>query len=128
MSAAAAAAPDICSVLLVEDDDDTRDVTARLLRAAGCLVRATASVGEALLLLEDEWLPSHILLDLMLPDAGGIVILRSVRRRNLPVKIAVVTAAGPESPAVADAQRWKPDAIFYKPIVFAEVETWLEQT
>jgi|RhiMethySRZTD1v2_1073278.scaffolds.fasta_scaffold3453252_1 CheY-like chemotaxis protein len=126
MAAAAAAAPDVASVLLVEDDDDTREVTARLLQAAGCLVRATPSVGEALLLLE-EWLPTHVLLDLMLPDAGGIVVLRAVRRRNLPVRIAVVTAAGPESPAVADAQRWNPDAIFYKPILFTDVESWLEE-
>jgi DNA-binding response OmpR family regulator len=124
--AAAAAASDICTVLLIEDDADTRDVTARLLRSAGCLVRATPSVGEALLVLE-EWMPSHILLDLMLPDAGGVVILRSVRRRSLPVRVAVLTAAGPDSPVVTDALRWQPDAVFHKPIVFSEVESWLAQ-
>jgi CheY-like chemotaxis protein len=117
--------PEICSVLLVEDDVDTRDVTARLLRAAGCMVKSAATVGEALLVL-DEWQPTHILLDLTLPDGGGSVILNSVRRRQLPVRVAIVTAASPESKALRDANRWKPDAIFYKPIVFPEIEAWLE--
>jgi two-component system OmpR family response regulator len=125
MSAAAADAT-LCSVLLVEDDADSRDVMSRLLRNAGCEVRATPSVGEALLELED-WLPTHILLDLMLPDAGGIVVLRSVRRRQLPVRIALLTAAGPDSQTVAEAMRWKPDAVFHKPVDFAAVEAWLQE-
>ena len=121
---AAAAAPDLCTVLLVEDDADTRDVMTRLLVRASCEVRGAVSAGEALLLLE-EWLPTHILLDLMLPDAGGIVVLRSVRRRNLAVRVAVVTAAGPTSDVLADAMRWQPDAVFHKPVHFKAVEAWL---
>ena len=74
MAAAAAAVPDVCTVLVVEDDPDGRETLTRFLNSAGCTVTATHSVGEALLILE-EWDPSHILLDLMLPDAGGGVIL-----------------------------------------------------
>ena len=101
---AAAAAPDLCAVLLVEDDDDTRDVMSRLLRRAGCDVREAVSAGEALV--EQE-------------------VLRSVRRRRLPVKIAVVTAAGPMSDALAEASRWQPDAVFHKPVCFPHIEAWL---
>jgi DNA-binding response OmpR family regulator len=75
----------------------------------------------------EEWEPSHVLLDLMLPDAGGIVFLRAVRRRQLPLKIAVVTAAGPESQSVTEALRWNPDAVFHKPIEFGKIEAWLMQ-
>ena len=124
--AAAAAVPDVCSVLVVEDDADSRESLTRFLGQAGCLVRGTATVGEALLLIE-EWEPTHILLDLMLPDAGGNVILRSIRRRNLPVRIALITAAGPASLMVTDALRSKPDAVFYKPLVFRDIQNWLEQ-
>lgn len=122
----AAAAPDVCTVLVVEDDADSREALARLLTRSGYAVRASPSVGEALLVLE-EWQPTHVLLDLMLPDAGGIVFLRAVRRRQLPVRVALVTAAGPESQTVADAQRWNPEAVFFKPIVFADIETWLQE-
>lgn len=99
----------------------------RFLGAAGCMVRATATVGEALLLLE-EWEPSHVLLDLALPDAGGVVLLRAVRRRNAPVRVALVTASGPDSGSVTAAQRWSPDAVFHKPLVFADIETWLMES
>jgi two-component system OmpR family response regulator len=124
---AAAAVPELCTVLLVEDDEDTREIMTRLLRHAGYEVRGTVCVGDALLELE-EWLPTHILVDLMLPDAGGVVLLRAVRRRKLPVKVALVTAAGRMSDALAEASRWQPDAIFHKPLHFAEIQTWLEQT
>jgi CheY-like chemotaxis protein len=126
MSAAAAAAQMLRSVLLVEDDPDAREVMCKMLRAAACEVRDTPSVGEALLFLED-WLPTHVLLDLMLPDAGGVVVLRAIRRRRLPIRIALVTASGPGSPTVTEAQRWNPDAIFHKPIEFCEVRRWLAQ-
>ena len=113
-----------CRVLLVEDDPDTRHVMTLLLKQGGRDVRAAASVGEAVAHLRDE-LPTHILLDLMLPDAEGTVLLRAVRNRNLPVRVALVTAAGPESRAVAEALRSKPDAVFHKPVTFAAVEAWL---
>jgi CheY-like chemotaxis protein len=111
-------------VLVVEDDADTRDLVSRLLRRSGCQVRAAESVRQALGHLHDE-LPTHIVLDLMLPDANGIVLLRVVRRHNLPVRVAVLTAAGPDSPVVAEALRWQPDALFHKPAAFAAVESWL---
>jgi DNA-binding response OmpR family regulator len=126
--AAAAAAQMLRSVLIVEDDVDSRDVMERLVRSASCDVRGTPSVGEALVFLEDEEnLPTHIVLDLMLPDAGGIVVLRSVRRRQLPIRIAIVTGAGPESNVLTTALRWQPDAVFHKPIDFKQVRAWLEQ-
>src|SRR5688572_68996 len=120
----AAAAPLLCDVLVVEDDRDTREVLVLLLRRRGCDVRAAASVGEALLALEYS-LPSHILLDLMLPDADGVVLLQSVRRRELPILVAIVSAAGPTSQIVAHAMRWRPDAVMHKPICFQDIESWL---
>jgi CheY-like chemotaxis protein len=114
------------TILLVEDDHDTRDVMSRLLRRAGCTVTAVTSVGEALVLLE-EWEPSHILLDLMLPDAGGVVVLRAVRRRKMEARVALVTASGPHSAAVAEALQWDPDRVFHKPVRFDAIEAWLQQ-
>jgi DNA-binding response OmpR family regulator len=110
--------------VLVEDDADTRDVVSRMLQRAGCAVHPASSAGEALLLLE-ELLPTHILLDVMLPDASGIVVLGAVRRRNLPVRIALMTGAGRWSDALTDAMRWDPDAVFHKPMVWSDIERWL---
>ena len=124
-TAAAAAATESCRVLIVEDDPDAREVMALLAgQRADRQVRVAASVGEAMGELHDA-LPTHVLLDLMLPDYGGVELLRVVRSLNLPVRVAVVTASGPDSRAVAEASRWRPDAIFHKPVRFAEIEAWL---
>ena len=87
-------------------------------------VRVAGSVGEAIAALRAA-LPTHILLDLMLPDYGGVELLRVVRENNFPVRVALVTASGPGSRAVAETLAWQPDAVFHKPVKFAEIEAWL---
>ena len=117
-----------CRVLLVEDDHDTRDVMTRLLRRFACQVTPVATVGAALLHLEARGNglgPTHVLLDLMLPDANGVVLLQAIRRRDLPLRVALVTAAGPDSRVVTEALNWRPDAIFHKPLLFADLEAWV---
>ena len=111
-------------VLIVEDDDATRDLMIRLVRGAGCDVRAAATVAEALALLRAE-VPTHILLDLMLPDDNGVVLLRAVRRQKLHVRVALVTAAGRGSEIVASAMLEHPDAVFHKPVDVPQIEAWL---
>ena len=51
-----------------------------------------------------------------------------MRRRNMPIRIALVTGAGANSEAMQQARRWRPDAIFHKPIVFELIRDWLEQS
>ena len=61
-----------------------------------------------------QFKPSHVLLDLMLPDGNGAELLELVRRENLPVRVAVVTAAGPGR-FWDEAMRHRPDAVLRKP-------------
>ena len=120
-----AAPADLCRVLIVEDDPDSREVMALLFGARDDReVHVAGSVGEALGEMRKR-MPSHILLDLMLPDYGGVVLLRAVREDELPVRVALVTAAGPGSQSVEEAMRWRPDAVFYKPVNFDAVARWL---
>jgi CheY-like chemotaxis protein len=119
-----------CRVLVVDDHADTRDVMLRLLRPTTRDAAGAESVGQALLLIERAApeFPSHILLDLMLPDASGLVLLEYVRCRQLPIRVALLTASGPASAAIAEAILLKPDAVFHKPIVFPDIEAWLNRT
>jgi CheY-like chemotaxis protein len=114
-------------VLVVEDDADAREIMVIYLRGHGWDVHEADSVGQALGMLRDAR-PSHVLLDLMLPDAGGDVLLRSLREQNLPVRVALTTAAGPNSRAVANTMPWNPDAVFHKPIALASIASWLTET
>src|SRR5688572_3870160 len=124
MSAATTTVRSACRVLVVEDDRDASEVMAFFIgQRANCEVWVAGSVGEALGTLHER-LPTHVLLDLMLPDYAGAELLRVVREHNLSVRVAIVTAAGPDSRVVSDAMRWRPDALFQKPVRLADVSDW----
>ena len=111
-------------VLIVEDDPSSLDVIVRLLKKHDYDTSVALSVGEALLKLEEDELPAAIILDLRLPDANGGVVLRNIRRRQLPIRVAVVT--GVSDPTVfSDLVTFPPDAVFKKPVDQRELMQWL---
>ncbi len=59
-----------------------------------------AETGARALEILDETIPDIVLLDIELPDANGIDILRRIRARNLPCAVVVVTAHGSVKVAV----------------------------
>ena len=71
------------------------------------------------------WNPDVVLLDLMLPDGCGVELLRRLRRRNDPARVALITAA--PDPLLAEAQAHGPDATFRKPLDVHALLNWLEQ-
>ena len=115
-----------CRTLIVEDDRDSCEALALMLRRLGHEVECAENAGEALVRLE-EWGPQCVLLDLMLPDASGGLILRKIRHEKLPIRVAVITAAGSGSPALKYALGWEPDGVFPKPIDFAALRKWLDE-
>jgi DNA-binding response OmpR family regulator len=108
----AAAAATAVKLLLVEDDPDAGEAISRVLRKSGFEVEWCSSAGAAL--------------DLKLPDANGALFLRRVRRENLPVKVAVVTAYA-DAAAHPALQRFPPDRVFTKPLDFGEFLEWVER-
>ena len=91
------------TVLVVEDDPSVRGLLDTLLSAEGYDV-VTASDGLAGLLKAASTSPSLILLDLMMPDLGGVRVLEELRDdlalRSVPV--LVVTGKVEAVPAVRD--------------------------
>ena len=120
-----AAAATALRTLIVEDDPDSSEALARALRAHGFDTDIAATVGQALIKLEKGLPPDAIIVDLRLPDASGGLLLRRIRRYNLPVKVAVVTGlADPNSHM--DVSRFPPDRIFKKPLNFGALVDWLK--
>ena len=72
---------DYIHVLLVEDDDDARQLLALILEVAGAKVTSTASVREALTVL-DTLRPNVIVSDIGMPDEDGYSLIRQVRARE----------------------------------------------
>jgi two-component system response regulator RegA len=120
-----AAAATAIRTLIVEDDPDSSQMLARALNLEGFETDTAATVGQALIKLEKGLQPDAVIVDLRLPDASGGLLLRRIRRYNLPVKIAVVS--GMDDPAShLDVARFPPDRIFKKPLDLAQLVEWLK--
>jgi DNA-binding response OmpR family regulator len=112
--------------LIVEDDPSTREFMVLALTKHHIPTVEASSVGEALVRLDQDPKPTALILDLMLPDAKGTVLLRRLRRDNLAIRIAVVTGA-PDLVDFSELLRSPPDAIFRKPLNLASLIAWLRQ-
>ena len=83
------------TILVVEDDADIREVTAEVLRDAGCPEVVEVGDGaEALTKLDDLKCPCLIVLDLVMPRMDGLEFLARMRkhRRARDFSVVVMTA------------------------------------
>lgn len=110
-------------VLILEADRDSCEAYERTLKSSGFLTDCARSVGEALMKLEAGPLPDMLVLDLRLPDANGTLLLRRIRRDNLPIKIAVVTGVSDQFMRY-DMAKFAPDALFEKPLALSKLVDW----
>jgi CheY-like chemotaxis protein len=114
-----------CRVMIVEDDDVSCRAMRALLTRWGHDVEACVTTTDALRLVAER-LPQCVILDLMLPDMNGIEVLRMIRRRELPVRVAVVTAAF-DPQLMREVRSLKPDAVLKKPVDLTELKRWIEE-
>ncbi|HET6283368.1 MAG TPA: response regulator transcription factor [Polyangia bacterium] len=84
-------------VLVVEDEQDLQDVMAYNLREAGHEVFVSSRGGPTAEMVRNHR-PDLVILDLMLPDMGGLEVCRTLKSQptTRPVPIIMVTARGSE--------------------------------
>ena len=91
--------PTAPTILLIEDSSSLSAVYREYLRPVGYDV-TLFGLGEPAL----EWLDSHVpdavLLDLNLPDMGGLDILHEINRRGISTEVLIITAHGSVDAAV----------------------------
>ncbi len=87
-------------VLVVDDDDANREAMALALARAGFEVESAETGADAVALARAH-APDVLVLDVFLPDAGGLGVARAVGRGADGVPVLYVTGLG--SPAVLDA-------------------------
>src|SRR3989442_9797163 len=89
------------SVLVVDDEPTIGEVVSRYLRRAGYETRVARDGREALELAAAKR-PDLILLDVMMPGADGLEVMRRLRaRQGDRVAVIMLTAKGEESDRVA---------------------------
>jgi two-component system response regulator RegA len=92
----------------------TYEALRTIFQARGWAVSIATTVAEALAEL-DLGAPEAIVLDLMLPDGEGVMILQQVRQRGLDCRVVVTT--GTSDPERLEAARqFKPLAVLHKPV------------
>jgi two-component system cell cycle response regulator DivK len=79
----------VISVLIVDDDDRNRKLAIDVLSAAGFRTFGAATAGQAIALAE-EHVPDVILMDLRLPDMGGVEATRMLAAHERTTRIPVV--------------------------------------
>lgn len=88
------------SVLVVDDDETIRQLVRHRLEASGYEVRACEDGREAADLLDGEYEPDLIVLDVMMPRLNGTRLARMVRNGELSVRpdlpIVMLTSRGRE--------------------------------
>lgn len=106
------------SVLIVEDDRAVRDLLATLFAAEGLVVH-TARDGLEGLLKAQVHHPTAIVLDIMMPDVGGLRVLDQLADEHADIPVIVVTGK-PEAAEEARA-RLGPANVFSKPFEIDDV-------
>ena len=104
-------------ILLVEDDEHIRIMVSAMLESAGYQVIEAQTCATALSLASSH-VPDLIVLDLGLPDADGMTLLRSVRERSL-IPVIILSARSDETDKVAALDQGANDYIT-KPFGAAE--------
>ena len=107
-------------VLVVEDDPSVRGLLQTLLAAEGYDVE-TAADGLAGLLKASSTRPALILLDVMMPDMGGLRVLEELGGDEAMAGIPVVVVTGKAEAVPALRTRLGDDAVFLKPFAVDEL-------
>lgn len=107
-------------VLVVEDDPSVRGLLHTLLSAEGYDV-ATASDGLAGLVKAAATKPALMLLDLMMPDLGGVRVLEEIRDDPELAGTPVIVVTGKIDAVPGMRDLLGEDHVFVKPFAVAEL-------
>lgn len=114
-------------VLIVEDDPMVMEINAQFLtRLSGFLLVGKASNGKEALTLIEELHPDLMLLDFFLPDKSGLALLHTIREKNVPMDVILLTA-NRDPKHIQEIFRAGVVDYIVKPFHFDRFQTALEQ-
>src|SRR5215471_16691579 len=112
-------------LLIIDDESDTCEFMKLLVEPRGYLVRTASNGAEARRVLE-TWQPEIVLMDLVLPDADGLELLREFKEASPECQIIMVTGYGSVTKAV-EAMRSGAFTFIEKPVETEIVLAMLEK-
>ena len=115
----------ILHVLVVDDDNSVRRACCTIAENMGCAVEGAESLAQARAILKHHKI-DVLLLDLKLPDGGGLVLLEQVKTLYPETAVVVMTAFATVASAV-EAMRIGARDYLTKPFALEELTTVIER-
>jgi two-component system response regulator RegA len=107
-------------MLIVDDDRPFREALAAAFVRRGYEVRAVANADEALALCA-EWMPERAVVDMRMPGASGLDLLRALKRIDPNTEVVLLTGYG-SIPSAVEAVRAGASNYLTKPAEPDEIE------
>jgi two-component system response regulator AtoC len=109
------------SILVVDDDRSVRSYLSDFLASCGYSVECAESGDQAVARLSAGYIPSLIVLDIVMPGINGIEVLESVKKTNSSIPVIILSAAG-QTKTVVDAMKMGAADFLVKPFEEQELE------
>lgn len=121
------------SAVIIDDEADTTTYLSALLSDHGWRVRSANRADDGMALLA-EARPDVLMLDIMMPDRGGLSVLTAVRKDPVLATMPVVLVSGIQQTLTADYhaflarfKHFHPDAYLEKPVDAGQLLATLDQ-
>ncbi len=112
-------------LVLVEDDPMVMSINEEFInKVGGFKITGTASSGRRALVLLQELRPRLTVLDIYLPDLDGLQVLRTIRQKQIPTDVILITAVH-DVPTVQEFLRLGVIDYIIKPFKFERIRTAL---
>src|SRR6266699_529509 len=113
------------SILVVDDDRSVRSYLSDFLTSCGYSIECAESGDQAVARLSVGYVPSLIVLDIVMPGISGIETLESVKKINSSISVIILSAAG-QTKKVVDAMKMGAADFLVKPFEEEELEIAIE--
>jgi CheY-like chemotaxis protein len=111
-------------ILIVESDEASLQSLRDMCSVLGYRCDEAHTLAEGLAQIERSR-PRCLLLAMMLPDGSGVKILRHVRDKFLPVKVAVLFSSAEPRALLDEVNHLRADGLFLRPLNIPSIASWL---
>jgi len=111
-------------ILIVESDKASLEALREMCGVLGYAADEAASVTDAMTYLQRSR-PKCVLLSMVLPDGSGVKILREVRDRFLPIKVAMLFSSADPRNMLDEVNQLRADGLFLRPLNIPSIASWL---
>src|SRR3954468_1276024 len=111
-------------ILIVESDPASLEALREMCAVLGYPADEASSVADGMAYLERAR-PRCVLLAMVLPDGSGVDLLRQVRERFLPIKVAVLFSSSEPRNMLDEVNQLRADGLFLRPLNVPSIASWL---